>query len=189
MKHKYIVRGIVIMLVLMLILFCVILATPASAAEPIRTNRQDRLHEAAEILRAAGYADDSEVIKAIQDAWDAEQESLDIIARVVQGEAPYCPWMHQVAVAAVVVNRVNDARFPDTVREVVSQPGQYTTEYLYGFSQSSEQCYLAAKRALDGESGVPEDIVWQAQFPQGKETWWKSYVDTGWFASTTWFCR
>ena len=141
------------------------------------------------MLRAAGLTDDDPAIVALGEAWWAEQESLDIVARVVQGEAGACPWMHQVAVAAVVVNRVASPYFPDTVREVVASPGQYTTLYLSGFEQTTRQCYEAAKKALDGESGVPEDVIWQAEFVQGTEIWWISKVDTGWFASTTYFCR
>lgn len=191
MKHKYIVAGGVVILALVLIVLCVLMATPAAAYEGSRitTARQDALHEAADILRGYGYADDSEAIRALSDAWWAEQEALDIVARVVQGEAGGCPWMHQVAVAAVVVNRVHSEYFPDTVREVVAAPGQYTTLYLTGFEKTDRQCYEAAKKALDGESGVPEDVIWQAEFVQGKEVWWQSDVDTGWYRSTTYFCR
>jgi spore germination cell wall hydrolase CwlJ-like protein len=191
MRHKSIICGIVICLVVLFIAFCVMLATPAKAyeGERITTARQDAIHEAADMLRAAGLTDDDPAIMALSAEWWAEQEALDIVARVVQGEAGSCPWEHQVAVAAVVVNRVASPYFPDTVREVVASPGQYTTLYLSGFEQTTRQCYEAAKKALDGESGVPEDVIWQAEFVQGTEIWWISKVDTGWFASTTYFCR
>lgn len=191
MKHKYIVAGGVVLLTLILIVLCVAAATPAAAyeGERITTARQDALHEAAELLRAAGLAEDDPAIMVLSAEWWAEQEAIDIVARVVHGEAGDCPWMHQVAVAAVVVNRVHSPYFPDTVREVVAAPGQYTTLYLTGFDQASRQCYEAAKKALDGESGVPEDVIWQAEFVQGKEVWWQSDIDTGWYRSTTYFCR
>ena len=191
MKHKYIVAIGVAILCMIFIALCVLMATPVGAYDGSRitTARQDALHEAADMLRAAGLTDDDPAIVALSEAWWAEQESLDIVARVVQGEAGACPWMHQVAVAAVVVNRVASPYFPDTVREVVASPGQYTTLYLSGFEQTTRQCYEAAKKALDGESGVPEDVIWQAEFVQGTEIWWISKVDTGWFASTTYFCR
>lgn len=191
MKHKNIEALLIALLCIVFIVLCVLMATPAGAydGERVTTRRQDELHELADILRGLGYADDSEAIRALSDAWWEEQEALDIVARVVQGEAGGCPWMHQIAVAAVVVNRVNSPYFPDTVREVVAAPGQYTTLYLTGFDQASRQCYEAAKKALDGESGVPEDVIWQAEFIQGREIWWISEVDTGWFKSTTYFCR
>jgi spore germination cell wall hydrolase CwlJ-like protein len=169
---------------------CVALALPVSAqAGAVRMDKQHALHEAAEILRAAGYDEDAAPIRALQSAWQEEQEALDITARVVMGEAPYCPYVHQVAIAAVVVNRVNSDRFPDTVREVVSQPGQYSTIYLRGFDKTLPRCYEAAKTALDGDDEVPDDVVWQANFPQGRSVWWTSYVDTGWWRSVTYFCR
>ena len=156
---------------------------------PIRTAKQDALHEAADTLRAVGYEDTDPEIAVLSRAWWAEQEALDIVARTVFGEAGGCTMEHQIAVAAVVVNRVNDPRFPSTVREVVAAPRQYTTAYLSGFDLSTQDCYEAAKIALDGESGVPEDVGWQANFPQGTEAWWISEVDTGWYRSTTYFCR
>jgi len=191
MKHKNIEAFIITIVCIIFIILCVAMATPAAAyeGERITTARQDALHEAAEMLRAAGLTEDDPAIMVLSAEWWAEQEALDIVARVVQGEAGSCPWLHQVAVAAVVVNRVASPYFPDTVRDVVASQGQYTTLYLSGFEKTSRQCYEAAKKALDGESGVPEDVIWQAEFVQGREVWWQSDVDTGWYRSTTYFCR
>jgi len=189
MSHKDIIRGIVITMILILVIMCIIIVTPASAYEGdrITTRRQDELHEMAQRMRAMGYTEAE--IAPLSEEWWREEEALNIVARVVQGEAGNCPWMHQLAVAAVVVNRVASPYFPNTVREVVAAPAQYTTLYLTGFDQTSRQCYEAAKRALDGESGVPEDVIWQAEFIQGAEVWWRSEVDTGWYHSVTYFCR
>lgn len=191
MKHKNIEALLIAIICIVFIVFCVLLATPATAYDGTRitTARQDALHEAADALRAVGYTDESEPIKALSAAWWAEQEALDIVARVVQGEAGGCPFEHQVAVAAVVVNRVNSEYFPNAVREVVAQPYQYTLLYLSGFERTSRQCYEAAKIALDGTDDVPDDVIWQAEFPQGREIWWISRINTGWYASTTYFCR
>ena len=190
MKHKNLITA-ARLVILVAAVVIILAAIPARAydGERITTAKQDALHEAAELLRKAGFSDDSEPIRALSAAWWQEQEALDIVARVVQGEAGGCPWEHQVAVAAVVVNRVNSPYFPDTVREVVASPGQYTTLYLSGFDKTSRQCYEAAKVALDGTDEVPDDVIWQAEFPQGREIWWISTVDTGWFRSTTYFCR
>ena len=111
---------------------------------------------------------------------------IDILANAIAGEAPYCPQEHQVAVAAVILNRVADERFPGTVAGVVGQEGQYSPSYLTG--TAPEECYEAAQKALDGEHTVPPDVVYQANFPQG-EVWWESTVDTGYWRSTTYFCK
>lgn len=193
MKHNNIVRGVTVLLALILIIFCVILATPAHAYEGNRvtTARQAALHEAADILRGCGYADDSDVIRAIQAEWRAEQEKLDIIAKVIDHEAPpeWCEWEHSVAVGVVVLNRVASPLFPNTVKEVVAAPGQYLASYTYGFEQTPRIAYEAAKAALDGEHDVPEDCYWQDTHVQGKAIWRAFTVDTGYFKSTTYICR
>lgn len=192
MRHKDIVRGIIICLVVLFVAFCVMLATPAKAydGERITTAKQDALHNAADILRSVGYAEDSEVIKALQAEWWREQENLDIIAKVIQNEADpqWCEWEHSVAVGAVVCNRVKSPHFPDTVREVVEQPGQYLVSYTYGFDGVTELAYLAAKAALDGDHDVPEDAYWQDTHIQGVSVWKAFELDTGWYKSTTYIC-
>lgn len=187
MKMRYLVRGVLIVLAVLIVFLCIVI--PADACEPVRTNKQLVLHEMAEIARAAGYTEDSELIQTLQRLWWKEQEDLDIVARVVMGEAGACPREHQIAVAAVVVNRVSSPLFPNSVREVVAQKGQYTTAYLTGFERTNYASYEAAKIALDGNANVPPDVYWQAEFPQGKEVWWQSDIDTGWYRSTTYFCR
>lgn len=189
MRKKNLILFLFALCVLMLAVI-VTLAVDAWAVElPVRTAKQEALHEAADILRACGYAEDSDVIRALQTAWLEEQEALDITARVVMGEAGGCPWEHKVAVAAVVVNRTKSPYFPSSVLEVVAQPMQYSTIYLTGFEKTSRECYEAAKVALDGTDDVPDDVIWQAEFVQGSEIWWVSYVNTGWYTSTTYFCR
>lgn len=165
------------------------LFTAAAPQEPVRTAKQDALHEAAELLRAAGYTDEDAPIVALSDAWWAENEALNIIAKTIEFEAGDCPWEHRVAVGAVVLNRVADERFPSTVKAVVAQPGQYHQSYLSGFFGVRRSSYEAAAAAMDGRHSVPADVVWQAQFPQGVSAWWVSEVDTGWYRSTTYFCR
>lgn len=50
---------------------------------------------------------------------------LNLIARAVYGEARGEPYTGQVAVAAVILNRVRDSRFPKTVAGVVYQAGAF----------------------------------------------------------------
>ncbi len=58
--------------------------------------------------------------------YDYEPEDIELLARLISSEAPGQPYEGQVAVAAVVLNRVRDPRFPDTIREVIFQPGQFS---------------------------------------------------------------
>lgn len=51
---------------------------------------------------------------------------LKIMANAVHGEARGEPYIGQVAVAAVILNRVDSASFPKTVSGVIFQPGAFT---------------------------------------------------------------
>ena len=49
-----------------------------------------------------------------------------LLARAINGEARGEPYEGQVAVGAVILNRVRDSRFPNTIAGVIYQPGAFT---------------------------------------------------------------
>ncbi|MFL6557222.1 MAG: cell wall hydrolase, partial [Bacillus sp. (in: firmicutes)] len=54
------------------------------------------------------------------------QNDIQLIANAVYGESRGEPYTGQVAVAAVILNRVNSATFPNTVSGVIFEPGAFT---------------------------------------------------------------
>ena len=81
MNHKHIVPLIIALICIALIALCVVIAVPAAAYEErVTTEKQKALHEAAEILRAAGYKDDDHAVRALSEEWWAEQAKLDSIS-------------------------------------------------------------------------------------------------------------
>ena len=54
------------------------------------------------------------------------QNDIQLMANAVYGEARGEPYEGQVAVAAVILNRVRAPEFPDTVAGVIFQPGAFT---------------------------------------------------------------
>jgi N-acetylmuramoyl-L-alanine amidase len=56
----------------------------------------------------------------------AASSDLQLMARAVNGEARGEPYTGQVAVAAVILNRVNHSSFPNTIAGVIYQPGAFT---------------------------------------------------------------
>lgn len=52
--------------------------------------------------------------------------NVDLLARIIHGEARGEPYSGKVAIAAVVLNRVRDSRFPKTIAGVIYQPGAFT---------------------------------------------------------------
>jgi N-acetylmuramoyl-L-alanine amidase len=76
---------------------------------------------------------------------------LKIMANAVYGEARGEPYEGQVAVAAVILNRVRSPEFPNTVSGVIFQPGAFTAVadgqiYL----EPNETAYKAVKDAVSG---------------------------------------
>ncbi|KAB2338342.1 spore cortex-lytic enzyme [Cytobacillus depressus] len=54
------------------------------------------------------------------------QNDIQLMANAVYGEARGEPYTGQVAVAAVILNRVKSASFPNTVSGVIFEPGAFT---------------------------------------------------------------
>lgn len=82
-------------------------------------------------------------------------------------------------VGYVVLNRVNDSRFPDTIRGVLEQKGQYGNFYWTGVKFADrhtnpneqvavDRAYRIAKEVLETEDiPIPDTVVFQAGFTQG----------------------
>ena len=51
---------------------------------------------------------------------------LQLMARAINGEARGEPYEGQVAVGAVILNRVNSSKFPNTIAGVIYQSGAFT---------------------------------------------------------------
>ncbi|MDR7238696.1 N-acetylmuramoyl-L-alanine amidase [Neobacillus drentensis] len=54
------------------------------------------------------------------------QNDIQLMANAVYGESRGEPYTGQVAVAAVILNRVNSSTFPNTVSGVIFEPGAFT---------------------------------------------------------------
>lgn len=81
----------------------------------------------------------------------ASSTDLNLLARVVYGEARGEPYTGQVAVAAVVLNRVRSSSFPNSVAGVVYQSGAFDCVSDGQINLTPNQsAYNAAKDALNG---------------------------------------
>lgn len=76
---------------------------------------------------------------------------LNLLARLISAEARGEPYEGQVAVGAVVLNRVEHASFPNSIAEVIYQPWAFTCINDGQFDQPvAESAYRAAQDALNG---------------------------------------
>lgn len=55
----------------------------------------------------------------------SRQSDYMLLARVVSGEARGEPYLGQVAVASVIINRTKSPKFPNTIPGVIYQPGAF----------------------------------------------------------------
>ncbi len=104
-----------------------------------------------------------------QIAWDGERriydaastskgislsgEDYQTLLRIVEAEAGVCDSKGKILVANVVLNRVRSGEFPNTVREVVYQPSQFSpvSNGSINTCKVTSQTIECVRRALAGE--------------------------------------
>lgn len=75
-----------------------------------------------------------------------------LLSRIISAEARGEPYVGQVAVGAVVLNRVNHPSFPNTVAGVIYQPGAFTAIVDGQYDQPiAEISKKAARDAMNGQ--------------------------------------
>ncbi len=76
---------------------------------------------------------------------------LYLIAKCIYAEARGEPYVGKVAVGAVILNRVEDPNFPNTIYGVVYQPWAFTAVYDGQITlEPDAECYQAAQDAMNG---------------------------------------
>lgn len=115
---------------------------------------------------------DEKIILTESDQMPVDFKDMLLLAKVIEAEAGSC-WLDldwKMAVGEVLINRLASPEFPDTIEEVITQPGQY-----YGKNNSffnsllpSWDSALAASKLLGGERVLNEpSVVFQANFVLG----------------------
>lgn len=79
------------------------------------------------------------------------KEDVELLSRIIYAEARGESFEGQVAVGAVVLNRLEDPRFPQTIRDVIYQAGAFTavTDKQIQLNPN-DQAYKAAEAAVNG---------------------------------------
>lgn len=102
-----------------------------------------------------GKKDEAEVKAAAEETIEMEvavtEEEYDLLARAVYSEARGEPFQGQVAIAAVILNRVEHRNFPDTINDVIFQPSAFTAVQDGQFWLTPDStAYKAVEKALEG---------------------------------------
>lgn len=95
-------------------------------------------------------------------------EDLYVLSHVIYAEAGNCSREMQIGVGSVVLNRVKDERFPNTIKDVVFQKGQYACTWDGNYEKEPNQESIdIAIELLENGSQYPDYVIWQASFKQG----------------------
>lgn len=82
---------------------------------------------------------------------NSDSGDLALLARIISAEARGEPYSGQVAVGAVILNRVDHPSFPNTLAGVIYQSGAFTAIVDGQFNQPVEEsAYRAARDAMNG---------------------------------------
>lgn len=112
-------------------------------------------------------------------------EELETLAIIIYQEAgaDSIPDNIREYVGCVVLNRVENPNFPDTIQEVATEKQQWGRLHWTGIkwperaslpaeARAVERARECAKKLLETDNRpVPENVIWCAEFPQGSGTW------------------
>lgn len=153
------------------------LVTRTVAVEP----KPEKLESNLKVLESSEpVATESAVWEAPLPTYTAKE--LETLALVIYQEAggDNCSDETRLMVGTVVLNRVADARYPDTIAEVATEYRQYGRLYWTGLewperadkaqeAHAVKRAYDCAERLLNGYRALPADVIYQAEFTQGTE--------------------
>ena len=92
-------------------------------------------------------------VSTVSLAKSSNTSDIQLMARAINGEARGEPYEGQVAVGAVILNRVKDSRFPNSISGVIYQSGAFTAvsdgQINASISEGST-VYKAAQDAMNG---------------------------------------
>lgn len=116
-------------------------------------------------------------------------DDVDLLARLLTCEMG-CSWIadeQQLYVGSVVLNRVASDLFPDTLQEVIYQPGQYAPAISGWIEtvQPDERTIENARWLLENGSVLPENVLYQSTVVQGPV--YDCYYDAV-LGTTTYYC-
>lgn len=136
-----------------------------AAEEGARIAKEKEAKEKAKRLAAEKAAQTEALIASVDD--------LMLLAALIHIEAGAEPYEGQVAVGAVVMNRVKSKTYPNTIKEVIYQKSQFSTARIPTILSNGplDSCIKAAREAMDGKDPTGGCIGFKA-----KSTGQKGYV-------------
>ncbi len=85
----------------------------------------DKINNFSEQRMEENHPIEQKIVKSNSNNISISENEIDLLARIVRAEAQTEPFKGKVAVANVVLNRVHSPKFPNTIKEVIYQRGQF----------------------------------------------------------------
>lgn len=104
-----------------------------------------------------------------------DQEDIELLAHIMYCENGISSDEALLLTGIVVMKRVKSSKYPDTLREVIFQKGQYSPTWNGSWESKSpdERSLEMARKILveQLEKDYPDTLVFQAEFKQGVEVY------------------
>ncbi len=134
----------------------------------------------AETWRALGYNYKRRRANTAYAASVSRNQEIEMLARLIHAEARAEPYEGQVAVAAVLLNRVESASFPNSISGVIYQPLAFESVANGQFNLApNNENRRAARAALNGwDPTYGAKFFWNPSKPVNKWIWSRKVIRT-----------
>lgn len=101
---------------------------------------------------------------------DDYYEALELLAHLIYSEVGNEGEASMWYAGSVVMNRIKHKEYPNNLYDVIYQKGQYEVTWNGGLYKEdpSDIAYEVAAELLNSGSILPEEVIYQAEFTQGK---------------------
>lgn len=108
------------------------------------------------------------------------QEDLEMMAKAVYGEARGESYTGQVAIAAVILNRLNSSEFPANIKDVIFQPWAFTAVHDGQYNLNPNATAMRAVRdAINGQDPTGGALYyWNPVTATNKWVWTRPIIKT-----------
>lgn len=104
---------------------------------------------------------------------DTYENNLYWLSHIIYAESgsSYCTDELQLLVGSVVLNRVNNSNYPDSIYNVIHDPGQYQPTWNGAINKEPDERAINNAKYLLDNGPIEPNIIFQAEFSQGSNTY------------------
>lgn len=127
--------------------------------------QEDAREEIKENDTSSNAQSENDIVETNED--NINNDELMLLAKLIYLENGSNTDLAQLLTGNVVLNRVASSKYPNTIKGVIYQKGQYSVVSKINETTPSDRAIKNAKRLLSGERFCPENVIYQSRFKQG----------------------